>query len=350
MCLDIAVNSSVASSSRWSRARWLRVCKREVGIVQSAAQNRTIERADRLCESVGDRAHLVHPEACRDTDVRSRCYLEPRTRLYGDTACSERYQSVLLVGYWKPDAQRILARNRYPSFCERVRQCASPLRVSFLRDSDLMQRLRIGDRVQPLVPRELVYEIPERMASDGRVRKEIDLDAVKRAAVQAKEAGVEGIAVAFLHSFRNPAHELAARDAIVAATGIQNVSISSDIWPKIGEYERAIAAVLNTYVKPRMTAYIAEIERWLGERLPDAKLFIMQSNGGALAAAEARAMPVHTLLSGPASGVSAAQYLGVSLDERCMLTRIWAVPAPIYRSFRMANRPSPEMRKSATFR
>ncbi|MEX3963657.1 hydantoinase/oxoprolinase family protein [Paraburkholderia sp. EG286B] len=195
------------------------------------------------------------------------------------------------------------------------------------RDILELQRLRLrraidllGDRVQPLVPRELVYEIPERMASDGRVRKEIDLDAVKRAAVLAKEAGVEGIAVAFLHSFRNPAHEQAARDAIIAATGIQNVSISSDIWPKIGEYERAIVAVLNTYVKPRMTAYIAEIERWLGERLPDAKLFIMQSNGGALAAAEARAMPVHTLLSGPASGVSAAQYLGVSLDERCMLT------------------------------
>ncbi|WP_322106542.1 hydantoinase/oxoprolinase family protein [Paraburkholderia sp. J41] len=195
------------------------------------------------------------------------------------------------------------------------------------RDILELQRLRLrraidllGDRVQPLVPRELVFEIPERMASDGRVRKPIDLDAVARAAHEAKAAGVEGIAVAFLHSFRNPAHEEAARQAIRAATGMGNVSISSDIWPKIGEYERAIVAVLNTYVKPRMTAYIAEIEQWLRGRLPDAKLFIMQSNGGALAAAEARELPVHTLLSGPSSGVSAAQYLGASLDERCMLT------------------------------
>lgn len=195
------------------------------------------------------------------------------------------------------------------------------------RDILELQRLKLrraidllGDRVLPLVPRELVFEIPERMASSGRARKEINLQSVARAAMQAKEAGVEGIAVAFLHSFRNPAHELAARDTIMAETGLQNVSISSEIWPKIGEYERAIVAVLNTYVKPRMNSYIAEIERWLGETLPDAKLFIMQSNGGALAASEARALPVHTLLSGPASGVTAAQYLGVSLDERCMLT------------------------------
>ena len=195
------------------------------------------------------------------------------------------------------------------------------------RDILELQRLKLrrsidllGERVKPLISRELVYEIPERIGSDGRIRKELDLDALQRAALKAKAAGVEGIAVAFLHSFRNPAHEQSARAAIIAATGMQNVSISSEIWPKIGEYERAIVAVLNTYVKPRMTSYIAEIERWLSERLPGSKLFIMQSNGGALAAAEARDLPVHTLLSGPASGVSAAQYLGASLDERCMLT------------------------------
>ncbi|EIF30492.1 N-methylhydantoinase A/acetone carboxylase, beta subunit [Burkholderia sp. Ch1-1] len=195
------------------------------------------------------------------------------------------------------------------------------------RDILELQRLRLrraidlfGNRVDPLIPREFVFEIPERIGSDGRMRTRLDLEAVKHAAHAAKAAGVEGIAIAFLHSFRNPSHEIAARKAVVEATGLRNVSISSEIWPKIGEYERAIVAVLNTYVKPRMSAYIGEIERWLATRLPNAKLFIMQSNGGALSADEARELPVHTLLSGPASGVTAAQSLGAALNERCMLT------------------------------
>ena len=190
-----------------------------------------------------------------------------------------------------------------------------------------LQRLRLrraidlfGSRVDPLVPRELVFEIPERLKADGSVRTTLDLAAVTQAALAAKAAGAQGVAIAFLHSFRNPAHERAARDAVIEATGIENVSLSSDIWPKIGEYERAIVAVLNAYVKPRIGAYISEIEAWFTRRLPHAKLFIMQSNGGALASAEARALPVHTLLSGPASGVTAAQFLGAALKEGTMLT------------------------------
>ncbi|MGI4815297.1 MAG: hydantoinase/oxoprolinase N-terminal domain-containing protein, partial [Janthinobacterium lividum] len=145
---------------------------------------------------------------------------------------------------------------------ERNGPCIALLTTAGFKDILELQRLRLrkaidlfGSRVEPLVARALVFEIPERIGADGRVRQELDLAAVESAARAAARAGAEGIAIAFLHAYRNPQHELAAR-RIVQASGLDNVSISSEIWPKIGEYERAIVAVLNTYVKPRMSAYI----------------------------------------------------------------------------------------------
>jgi N-methylhydantoinase A len=188
------------------------------------------------------------------------------------------------------------------------------LTTAGFRDILNLQRLRLKQptdffnrRPLPLVPRNLVFEIDERLMSDGSVRKAIDLDEVRAAACRARDRGATGFAVAFYHSYRNPTHEVAARAAIREALGEGvEVSISSEIWPQIGEYERAIVAILNAFVKPKMQTYIGDIERYLADRLPRARLFITRSNGGAMAAGEARQFPVQTLLSGPASGVSAA--------------------------------------------
>ncbi|NSY41915.1 hydantoinase/oxoprolinase family protein [Agrobacterium tumefaciens] len=187
------------------------------------------------------------------------------------------------------------------------------LTTAGFRDILNLQRLRLkqptdffNQRTVPLVPRNLVFEVNERLMSDGSVRQPIEIDEVKAVARQARDNGATGIAIAFYHAYRNPSHEIAAREAIRAELGDFEVSISSEIWPQIGEYERAIVAVLNAYVKPKMKTYIGDIERYLSDRLPKARLFITRSNGGAMAAAEARQFPVQTLLSGPASGVSAA--------------------------------------------
>lgn len=193
------------------------------------------------------------------------------------------------------------------------------LTTAGFRDILNLQRLRLkqptdffNQRTVPLVPRNLVFEIQERLMSDGSVRKPVDLEEVKAVARKARDNGATGIAIAFFHSYRNPSHEVAAREAIREELGDFAVSISSEIWPQIGEYERAIVAVLNAFVKPKMQTYIGDIERYLSDRLPKARLFITRSNGGAMAAGEARQFPVQTLLSGPASGVSAA----LSVSER----------------------------------
>ncbi len=174
-------------------------------------------------------------------------------------------------------------------------------------------------RSAPLIARQHVFEISERLAADGSVLTPLDVESVRAAARAARAAGAQGVAIAFMHSYRNAAHERFARDLLAAEFADLDVSLSSDIWPKAGEYERAMVCILNAYVKQRMRGYIGQIERYLDSRLANVKLFTTRSNGGAMSARDAMAFPVHTLLSGPASGVTAAQHLGKTAG-RLLLT------------------------------
>ncbi|MCM2446933.1 hydantoinase/oxoprolinase family protein [Rahnella sp. CG8] len=195
---------------------------------------------------------------------------------------------------------------------------------------DLLELQRIGvrnplnifeSRTKSLIDREMVFEVEERLLRGGEVRTPIDEAAVETLANRAADAGAVGYAVALLHSYANPQHEQAVARAIRHAVGADaEVSLSCEIWPRIGEYERAIVSVLNAFVKRRMNEYIGAVESYVAERLPGSQLFVTRSNGGAMAASEARNFPVHTLLSGPASGVTAVQYLGRALGEYNILT------------------------------
>jgi len=195
---------------------------------------------------------------------------------------------------------------------------------------DLLELQRMGvrnplnifeHRTKPLIERAMVFEVEERLLRGGAVRTAIDEAAVEALARRAADAGAAGYAVALLHSYVDPRHEQAVARAIRKAVGENaEVSLSSEIWPRIGEYERAIVSVLNAFVRQRMNAYIGAIEDYVVTRLPGSQLFVTRSNGGAMSAAEARSFPVHTLLSGPASGVTAVQYLGRAIGERNILT------------------------------
>jgi N-methylhydantoinase A len=195
---------------------------------------------------------------------------------------------------------------------------------------DLLELQRIGvrnplnifaNRAKPLVDRAMVFEVEERLLRGGKIRTPIDEAAIEVLAHRAADAGAAGYAVALLHSYANPTHEQAVARAIRKAVGEDaEVSLSSEIWPRIGEYERAIVSVLNAFVRRRMNEYIGAIEHYVAERLPGSQLFVTRSNGGAMSAAEARNFPVHTLLSGPASGVTAVQYLGRAMGVRNILT------------------------------
>ena len=201
-----------------------------------------------------------------------------------------------------------------------IERSGSPLALLVtrgFRDILDLQRFRLKEparldaaRTEPLIPRHMVLEVGERLEPDGRVKTALDPAEVEELAAKAVALGAKGLAIAFLHSHRNPVHEQAAKAAVARRFPDLEVSISSDILPRIGEYERTIACILNAYVRQRMGGYLARVEAYLAERLPNTRLFITRSNGGAMAAAEARVYPVHTLLSGPASGVTAARAFG----------------------------------------
>ena len=166
------------------------------------------------------------------------------------------------------------------------------------------------ERPSPLVPRYLRREVPERMTEKGAVETRLDLDAVAREAAFLAGEGVESIAIAFLHSYSNPAHEQAAINVVRMRHPEISVTGSADIAPEIREYERTSTAVANAYVKPIAEKYLDRLAQKLRDLGIPGALFLMLSNGGLTNVDEARRAPIRLLESGPAAGVLAAIMFG----------------------------------------
>jgi N-methylhydantoinase A len=166
------------------------------------------------------------------------------------------------------------------------------------------------ERPAPLVPRRLVRVIDERMMADGTARRELPEDEVLAAVESLAKQGIEALTITFLHSYRNDAHERRARQVIRAKFPDLYVSLSSETWPQIREYERALISAVNAYVGHKMDRYFASLEEEVGATGLGARLLSTKSNGGIMTADIARAVPVETLSSGPASGVIGASYVG----------------------------------------
>lgn len=156
----------------------------------------------------------------------------------------------------------------------------------------------------PLVERALRAEVVERLDERGGVLVPLDDETVTAAVEALRAAKVESVAVCLLFSFTNPAHERAVAEAARAA-GLQ-VSASHEVLPEFREYERTSTVALNAYVGPLMDRYLGHLEESLPGHAP---LRIMQSNGGSISAARARAEAARTLLSGPAAGVVGAAFV-----------------------------------------
>jgi N-methylhydantoinase A len=163
-----------------------------------------------------------------------------------------------------------------------------------------------------IAPQSLTREIPERCDYAGEVLLPLDKDAVRRAARELKDAGVESIAVCYLFSFMNPAHEQETRALIQAEFPAAHVSLSSEVLPRIREWPRLSTTLLNAYLEPVMVHYIAHLNEGLeAAGLITQQRFLMQSNGGVMpfSAAIAGGRTVHTLFSGPAAGAQASAHL-----------------------------------------
>ncbi|NUR98824.1 MAG: hydantoinase/oxoprolinase family protein [Kribbellaceae bacterium] len=162
----------------------------------------------------------------------------------------------------------------------------------------------------PLVARRDVIGIGGRIAADGTELTPLDEEAVRKAARDAAEAGYGAIAVAFLFSYKNPDHELRARQILVEELGEDlAVSLSHEAAKEWREYERTSSAVVDAYTGPIVRRYLAELEQRLDERGLAVPLHVMQSSGGILTAESARRRPLQTLLSGPVGGAIACAEL-----------------------------------------
>lgn len=169
-----------------------------------------------------------------------------------------------------------------------------------------------------VIPKQLIRGVAERTDSTGAEVVALDLAAVRNAADALVEQGVQSLAICFLWSVRNPEHELAARDAVLADHPDLFVTTSHNVAPTIGEYERFVTAAINAYVGPRLSAFLAGFETRLREYGFDGRLMISQSDGGSLSFEQTR--PVYTLQSGPVAGVLASKTEGQLLDEPNIVT------------------------------
>ena len=167
------------------------------------------------------------------------------------------------------------------------------------------------DKPPPLVPRDLRLGVPERIGARGQVIAPLDEAAVTALASHLAAAGITSVAVGFLHSYANPAHERRAGELLAAAIPGLAITLSSEVCPEMREYERWSTACANAYVQPLMDGYLARLEDGLRGRGCHCPVFLMTSAGGLTTIDIARRFPVRLVESGPAGGaILAARIAG----------------------------------------
>ncbi|MDH3190409.1 MAG: hydantoinase/oxoprolinase family protein, partial [Acidimicrobiia bacterium] len=171
----------------------------------------------------------------------------------------------------------------------------------------------------PLVPRQRRWGVKERIIASGVVDEALDRTSLAEAMEAALDTGVEAIAVCFLHSYRNPEHEIAVRHALAEKLPNVAVTLSCEVSPEIGEYQRVSTTVANAFVLPVVSRYLGSLEKSLSQLMIDGPLRIMLSTGGLVATETAKRFPVRLLESGPAAGVLGAAYLGQAEADRPIL-------------------------------
>ena len=173
------------------------------------------------------------------------------------------------------------------------------------------------DRGESLVPYERIRGVQERVDYKGDALIELDEAGAEAAARDLVEkAGVSAIAVCFLWSFNNPAHERRVRDIIERVAPDTYVTLSSDIAPVLGEYERTSTSVINAYVGRITSTYLADLQTMLKDLGYAGPMMVMQGYGGLLPAEEAGDRSVGMIECGPAAGVIGSKFLGDVMDDR----------------------------------
>jgi N-methylhydantoinase A len=166
------------------------------------------------------------------------------------------------------------------------------------------------ERLPPVVPRHLRFGVPGRMDSRGNVLKPLDMEVLAQIAAQIRDAKIEAVGICFMHSWRNPQHEIEAGEYLRKNTNCF-VSCSHEISREFREFERTTTTALNAYVGPNVAQYLARFGNTLRGDGFDGRLFLMGSNGGVLTEEDTAHRPLLLVESGPVGGAAGAAEIGM---------------------------------------
>ncbi len=188
-------------------------------------------------------------------------------------------------------------------------------KVAGLSEREITYAVRL-DRPNPIIPAPRIRGVTERMDSRGEVVVPLNMVEAKRAVAELVDQGAEAIGIVFLWSFLNPAHERALAQFIRDRYPQVQVTLSSELAPRIGEYTRSTTVALNCYLGGTLSRFVEGLARRLREQGLGGPLLVMQSLGGVLPAEEAGQRAAATLASGPVGGVIGSKFLGDVLGYR----------------------------------
>ena len=174
------------------------------------------------------------------------------------------------------------------------------------------------DKPKPLVPRDLRFGVPERLDGRGNVLIALAEDAVRALAPKLAQAGIEAVAIGYMHAYLHGRHERRTRDILAEALPGVAFTLSSEVSPEIREYERWSTAVANAYVQPVMARYLRRLDEMLRGRGFAGALLMMTSGGGLTTLDTACRFPIRLVESGPAGGA----ILAAGLARQCGLDRV----------------------------
>jgi N-methylhydantoinase A len=163
-----------------------------------------------------------------------------------------------------------------------------------------------------ITPRRRRLTVPERILHDGTVHKPLDEEALREACRKLRLQGVEAVAISFLFSFVNPAHEKRAKEIVTQEIQNAYISASHEVLPRAPEYDRTSTTIVNAYVGPRVISYLERLVARLAEGGYRNRLMVMQASGGVMTKEYIDGAPIRVLASGPAGGVIGSAHVGVA--------------------------------------
>jgi N-methylhydantoinase A len=176
------------------------------------------------------------------------------------------------------------------------------------------------NKTPPLAPLELTIEAHERIDADGSIHAPLDETQLRKDLAVLKVGGVEAVTVSLINAYSNGEHERQVRSIVEAELPGIPVSISSEVIPEMGEYERAETTVVNSYVRPVVSRYLENLKARVSAAGQDVKLHVLRSDGGLASIDGATHSPVNLLMSGPAGGVAGALWVGKEAGFPNLLT------------------------------